>query len=148
MQAEAVQRVVAVAVFRVAAYGVAHVGGMYTNLVLTASLQLKFHQRVLRGAVERKEVCDSQFAAIVYRTAVGDVGLVVLQPVLYRSLVLLHLAAEHGHIAAVVHNLVPVSFQRLLRVHVLGIDHQPRRVSVQPVHCKRFVMIICSALLS
>ena len=73
-------------------------------------------------------------AAIIDGRRIGDVGLVVLQPVGNGTLVLLHLSAEHGHVAAVIHHLVPVVLHQLLRIHVLGIDHQSAGVPVQTVH--------------
>ena len=108
MQAEPMNRVVAVAIFAVAADGMAHIGCMHANLVLASSLQLKLDQRMLSCAAEHMEMTDGQLAAIVEGRGLGDVGLVVLQPVLYGAFVLLHLAAEDGYVAAVIYNLMPV----------------------------------------
>ena len=41
MQAETAYRIVAIAVLRIATDGMAHVGSMDANLILTACLQLK-----------------------------------------------------------------------------------------------------------
>ena len=64
MEAETVQRIVAVAIFRVAAYRMSHVRRVNTNLVLTTRLQLIFHQRVLSSPCQHMEVRHSQLAAI------------------------------------------------------------------------------------
>lgn len=66
MQAEAMNRVVAITVFRVAADGMSHIGRMYANLVLAAGLQLIFYQRMFGGAVQHMEMGDSEFSAIIY----------------------------------------------------------------------------------
>ena len=47
MQAQAVHRVIAVAIFRVATNRMSHVGCMHADLVLAPGLQFEFHQRVL-----------------------------------------------------------------------------------------------------
>ena len=47
MQAQAVHRVISVAVFRVATNRMSHVSGMHADLVLAPGLQFEFHQRVL-----------------------------------------------------------------------------------------------------
>ena len=65
MEAETVQRVVAIAVLRVATNGMAHVGGVDANLILASCLQLKLHERVLGGAVEHMEMGDGELAAII-----------------------------------------------------------------------------------
>ena len=67
MQTETVQWVVAIAVLRVATHGMAHIGSMHTDLVLTSGLELELHQRVVGGAVHHKEMGDGQFAAIIHR---------------------------------------------------------------------------------
>jgi hypothetical protein len=44
MEAEAMQRIVAIAVFGVATNRMAHISRVDTNLILTACLQLKLYQ--------------------------------------------------------------------------------------------------------
>ena len=112
VEAETVQRIVAVAIFRVAADRMSHVRRVNTNLVLTTRLQLIFHQRVLGSPCQHMEVRHSQLAAIVSRRRVSDVCLVVLQPVTDGAVVVLHLAAHHSHVAAVIHRSVPVMLDR------------------------------------
>ena len=60
-------------------------------------------------------------AAIIHGAAVGDVGLVVLQPRMYGAALLFHFATEHSHIAAVIDDVVPVLFEPLAYLHALGI---------------------------
>ena len=67
MEAQTVDGIVAIAVFGIAAYGMAHVGRMYANLVLATRLQLIFHKRMFGSAVQYMEMRDSQFATIVHR---------------------------------------------------------------------------------
>ena len=86
------------------------------------------------GAVHHMEMGDGQFAAIVHRGRIGNVGLVVLQPILDGALILLHLAREHSHITTVIDDIVPVMFQNLFGINILGIDHQTRGVTVQTMH--------------
>ena len=111
-----------------------HVGGMYASLILSSSLQLELDQGMLGGAAEHMEMADGQLATVVVWRRIGDVGLVVLQPVLYGALVLLHLTAEDGHVATVVDYLMPVVLKNLLGVDVLGIDHQSAGVAVEAMH--------------
>lgn len=66
MQTEAMQRVVAIAIFDVAADWMAHVGRMYTYLVLASGFKLVFNKRVLGSAVENMVVGHRIFATVVY----------------------------------------------------------------------------------
>lgn len=66
VQAQAVQGVVAVAIFNVTAHGVPHVGRVHTYLVLAARFQAVFHQTVFCGACQGVEVGDGIFAAVVH----------------------------------------------------------------------------------
>ena len=50
------QRVVAIAVFHVAAHGMPHVGRMYPYLILPACFKFVFHKRVVGCAVEHVEM--------------------------------------------------------------------------------------------
>lgn len=134
METQPSDGVVAVAVFYVAAHRMPHVGSMDTYLILPSRLKPELHKRVGGCSVEHMIVSDSVFAAVVYRRAVSDISLVVLQPVGYRTLVVLHLTAQHGHVAAVEDNVVPVVLKNLLGLYVLGVNHQPTRVAVEAVH--------------
>lgn len=51
MQAEAVQRIVTVAILLIATDRMPQIGRMYTNLILTSCLQAELYQRVLCRAV-------------------------------------------------------------------------------------------------
>ena len=44
MQTQAMQRIITIAVFGIATYRMSHISSMYTNLILTTSLQLKLYQ--------------------------------------------------------------------------------------------------------
>ena len=134
MQAKPVQRVVAVTVFNVSTYRMSHIGGVNANLVFASRFESILHERVLCGAVENVEVCHCIFPSVIHRRRVGDVGLVVLQPVGYRSPVVHHLPANYCHISAVIDNVVPVVLENLLRLHVLRIHHQSACVAVEPVY--------------
>ena len=123
MQTQTMQRVVTIAILHVATDGMPHIGSMYTNLVLASCLQLKLHQRVIRGAVQYVKMRNGQLTTIIYWRRIGNIGLVVLQPVLNGTVVLLHLARQYGNIATVIDYLVPVMLQHLLRLHILRIDH-------------------------
>ena len=52
MQTQTMQRVVTIAILHVATDGMSHIGSMYANLVFASCLQLKLHQRVIRGAIQ------------------------------------------------------------------------------------------------
>ena len=67
VEAEPVERVVAIAVFHIAADGMPHVGGVDTDLVLAPGLQLELHERVLGGTCERMEMRHRILTAIVDR---------------------------------------------------------------------------------
>ena len=134
MQTEAVQRVVAIAIFDVAADRMTHIGRMYTYLVLTSGFKLVFHKRVLGSAVENMIVGHSIFASVVYWRRVGDISLVVLQPIGYGAVVILHLATCHSYVAAVVDYLVPVVLKNLFGINILGVNHQSGCVAVETMH--------------
>ena len=111
-----------------------HISRVDTDLVLTTRLQLKLHQRVLRGACHHVVVGHGILTAIIHRRRIGHISLIVLQPVGHRTLIVLHLSGADGHIAAVIHDIVPVVLQNLLRLHVLRIHHQSAGVTVQTMH--------------
>ena len=67
MQAQTVNRIVAITVFGVATYRMTHIGRMHADLVLASRLQFIFHQRMLCGTIQNMEMRDSQFADIIYR---------------------------------------------------------------------------------
>ena len=116
MEAQASDRIIAIAVFDVTADRMPHVGGVHTYLVLASCLQFEFHERVLSAAVERIEVGDSQFPVALPLTAVGDIGPVLFEPAGDGALILLHHAGEHCHVAAVIDRVVPFRFQFQLSV--------------------------------
>lgn len=134
MEAQASDRIIAIAVFDVATDRMSHVSGVHTYLVLASRLQFEFHERMLSAAVERIEVGDGQFAVSLPLTAVGDIGPVLFEPAGDGALVLLHHAGEHCHVAAVIDRVVPVLFQFQLCFLILGIDHQSAGVAVEAVH--------------
>lgn len=134
MEAQASDRIIAIAVFDVATDRMPHVGGVHAYLVLASRLQFEFHERVLSAAVERIEVGDGQFAVSLPLTAVGDIGPILFEPAGDGALVLLHHAREHCHVAAVIDRVVPVLFQFQLSLLILGIDHQSAGVAVEAVH--------------
>ena len=67
MQAEAVDGVVAISVFRVATNGMTHISRMYADLVLPSRLQLILHQRIAVPALQRMEMRHCILPAIVNR---------------------------------------------------------------------------------
>ena len=75
MQTKTVDRVVAVAILDVAAYGMPHIGRVYADLVLAPRLELELHQTVLRGAVEGAEMRNGILSAVVHRRRIGHVCL-------------------------------------------------------------------------
>ena len=119
-----------------------HVGGVDTDLVLAPGLQLELHERVLGGTCERMEMRHRILATIVDWRRIGDVGLIVFQPVGHRATILLHLSRHHCHIAAVVDDVVPLMLQALFGIHVLRIDHQSTGVAVESVHHMRAAALV------
>lgn len=134
METETSDRIIAIAVFDVAADRMPHVGGVHTYLVLASCLQFELHERMVPAAVERIEVGDSQLAITLPLTAVGNISPVLFEPTGDGALVLLHHAGEHCHVAAVINRVVPVLFQFQFCFLILGIDHQSAGVSVEAVH--------------
>ena len=133
VEAETAYGVVAIAILDVATDGMAQVGAVDTDLILSARLQSVFYQGMGCGAVEDVVMGDGIFAPVIYGGRVGEVGLVVLQPARHRTLVVHHFAADHRHIAAIIDQVVPFVLKNLLGAHVFGIDHQSRGVAVQTV---------------
>ena len=74
------------------------------------------------------------FAAIVDRRRIGYVGLIVFQPVLNRTVVLLNLSRANGYIATVVDDIMPVVLEDLLRLHIFCINHQAAGFAVETMH--------------
>ena len=118
-----------------------HIGRVNTYLVLPARLQLELHQRIAVPHRHSAEVGYGILPAVVHRTAVGNVSLVVAQPVGYGTALLLHLARQQSHVATVIYYVVPRVFQPLLRIHIFGIYHQSAGVAVQPVHHVRRTLL-------
>ena len=119
-----------------------HIGRVNTYLVLPARFQPELHQRIAVPHRHSAEVGYGILPAVVHRTAVGNISLVVAQPVGYGTALLLHLARQQSYVATVIYYVVPIVFQPLLCVHVFGIYHQSAGVAVQPVHH------VCRTLLS
>lgn len=92
MEAETAKGIAAIAILRIATDGMGHVGSMDAYLILAACLQLELYERVVGGAIEHMIVGDGELASIIDGRGIGDVGLVVLEPVLDGALVALHLA--------------------------------------------------------
>ena len=107
---------------------------MYTYLVLASGFKLVFHKRVLGSAVENMIVGHRIFASVVYWRRVGDISLVVLQPVGYGAVVILHFATCDSYVSAVVDYLVPVVLENLFGVNVLGVNHKSGCVAVETMH--------------
>lgn len=89
---------------------------------------------MLGSAGKRAEVGDGKFSAVVGGRGVSMESLVVFEIVGNRAFVFFHFARHHTDIAAIVDNAVPLVFEHLLGLHVLGINHQAAGVSVKAVH--------------
>lgn len=137
VKAQPSDRVITIAILHIATDGMSHIGRVDAYLILTSCLQTILDKRMCSGTVEDMEMRDGVFSAIVYRTAVGDISTVVLQPVGYSTLVVLHLATDDSHITAVIDDVMPVVLEDLLRLHVLGIYHQTTGITVEAVHNMR-----------
>ena len=134
MEAEAANGIVTIAILDIATDGVAEVGSMDTDLILSTGLKFELNQRMSIRAGKDMIVGDGILASVVVRRAVGEVSAVVFEPALYRALILLHDTREHSHIAAVEDDIVPVGLEEQLRLLVLGIDHQSTRIAVETMH--------------
>ena len=141
VKAQPSDRVITIAILHIATDGMPHIGRVDAYLILTSCLQTILHKRMGSGAVENMEMRDGIFSAIVHRTAVGDIRAVVLQPVGYSTLVVLHLAADDSHITAVIDYVVPVVLKDLLRLNILGIYHQATGITVEAVHHMRSAVL-------
>ena len=84
---------------------------VYANLVLATRFQLQFHERVAIGPFDGAVVRDGEFSPVVHRRGT-DIQLAVGEPGAYHALVFLHVAHDDGHVAAVVHDVVPVVAER------------------------------------
>ena len=134
MEGKAMKRILARSILLVSGNGIAQVAHVDAYLVLAPRLEPHLGQRVAAVGGDAPIVCDGLFAAIVGGAAIGDVGLVVLEPGVHRAALLLHLATEHSHIAAVIDDVVPVGFEHPANLQVLGVDHQAAGVAVETVH--------------
>ena len=65
MQAQAMQRMIAVAIFWIATDRMAHVCGVYANLILASCLQLEFHSRVLSRTIHYMPMCDGKLPSVI-----------------------------------------------------------------------------------
>ena len=67
MEAESVERIVAVAVFHVATHGMSHVCRMHTDLVLASCFQFKLSEGMVGGTLQHLEMCHGIFSAVIHR---------------------------------------------------------------------------------
>lgn len=65
MEAETMDGVVAIAIFYVAANGMAHICGVDTNLILTPRLETKLYKAMVDGATKHAEMANGVFASII-----------------------------------------------------------------------------------
>ena len=79
-------------------------------------------------------VGDSILAAIVHGAAIGNVCLIILEPIGHGALVVSHHARHHGHVTAVVDRMMPIPFQVHGRLFVFGIYHQTAGIPVEAMH--------------
>ena len=79
-------------------------------------------------------VCYSVFTSVIFRTAIGDEGLVVLQPAFHRAAFIFHPSVQHGHVATIEAKTLPVRLQNLGCLNALGINHQPAGLTVQTMN--------------
>ena len=92
VETQTIQGIVSVAVFHVAANWMPHIGAMHTNLIFTTGLQAKFHKTVFDCSFQRVEMRDGILAAVVDRTGISDISLVVFEPIGNGSAVFFHFA--------------------------------------------------------
>lgn len=116
---------------------------MDADLILTSGLQLKFNQRVSICVCKDMIMGDGILASVVVGRTVGEVHAVVLEPVLYRSLILFHDSREHGYVATVEDDVMPVGLEAQFRLLVFGIDHQSARVTVEAVDYMSRTVLAC-----
>ena len=134
MQGKAAKGILSIAVLLVASHRITEVAHVDANLVLAPCLEPHLGQCVASVGGYAAVVRDGFLAAIVGGAAVGDVGLVVLQPGVDGAALLLHVATEDSHIAAVIDDVVPVGFEHPPNLHVLGVYHESAGVAVEPMH--------------
>ena len=82
------------------------------------------------------------FASVVHGRAFCHVVFVFLQPAFNGALLLLHLAFHKGYVATVGYNVLPVFRKGFGCLNILGIDHQPGSVAVEPVHNVRSAFLV------
>ena len=134
VETEAADGVVTITILDIATDRVTEVGSVDADLILTTGLQLELNQGVGVRAGKDMIVGDSVLASVIVISAVGEISAVVLEPALYRALILLHDAREHSHVATVEDDVVPVGLEEQLRLLVLGIDHQSARIAVETMN--------------
>lgn len=134
METETMERIVAIAILGVSTDRMPHIGGMDTNLILSACLKLELYERVLRGAVEGMEMGYGILSAIIHRRGESNVSLIVLQPVGDGAFVFFHLTTYDSYIATVINSAMPVTFQFALHLDALRIDHQSTGVAVKTMN--------------
>lgn len=133
MEAEAAQGVVAAAVFLVADDGMAEVLGVDADLVLASCLKMEVHQRVIVVANQHLVMGHGVFPAVVNGAGVSDEGFVVFEPRLHGARAGFQPAFHDGHVAAVIHFLLPVLLEHHGDLLVFGEEHQSRGIAVEAV---------------
>ena len=134
MKGKAMKRVQPISVLVVACNGIAQVFHVDTNLVLPTCFEPHLGKGEAAVSGYAAVVGDGFLAAVVRGAAVGYVCLVVLEPRVNGAAFLLHLAAKHGNVSAVIDDIVPVLFEYLPYLQTLGINHQSACVAVEAVH--------------
>lgn len=125
MQTETVDGVVAVAVFEIAHDRTSDVLQVYADLIFAASLELHIQQSVVRVQyLEQIVMGDGEFAAVIGRTAMGVVKLVVGQIAPDRAAWRGGDTAGDGVIAPVGDNLAPMVGKGLLHLTALGVEQE------------------------
>ena len=79
-------------------------------------------------------MCDGFLTAIVCWTAVGHIGLIILQPRMNSSSLAFHLSTYYGQVTSVIDYIMPIMFQNLFHLNVFGIHHQSTCFSVQAMY--------------
>ena len=131
VEAETAAGIVAIAVFYVAADGVTEVLKVDANLIFSARFKLQFHEAIALICAECMEVSDSIFASVVCRTAISEIGLVVLEPGFDGSCLLFHASGSKCDVATVGDDFAPVVLEDLFCFERLGVDEKTARVAVE-----------------
>ena len=142
MKTEPVKRVVPISILHVSAHRMSQISSMYAYLVFSSRLQPKLHKTVLSSSFEGMIMSDCIFSSIIYWRRKRNICTVVFKPVGNSPAVIFHFSADNGNISSVEDCLMPVMLQQLLRLHILGIYHQPTGVTVKSMNhmCRTTLM--------